>query len=90
MYTACTLDDIVMLSCSISVFFSCMYHLWLFRVGFGLNFFFKQKILTKVCLLIANLFFFFFLIELEVNLGGGNGTPLQYSCLENPMDGGAW
>ena len=24
-------------------------------------------------------------------LGGeGNGTPLQYSCLENPMDGGAW
>ena len=22
--------------------------------------------------------------------GDGNGTPLQYSCLENPMDGGAW
>ena len=22
--------------------------------------------------------------------GGGDGTPLQYSCLENPMDGGAW
>ena len=21
---------------------------------------------------------------------GGNGDPLQYSCLENPMDGGAW
>ena len=21
---------------------------------------------------------------------GGNGTPLQYSCLESPMDGGAW
>ena len=20
----------------------------------------------------------------------GSGTPLQYSCLENPMDGGAW
>ena len=20
----------------------------------------------------------------------GNGTPLQYFCLENPMDGGAW
>ena len=20
----------------------------------------------------------------------GNGNPLQYSCLENPMDGGAW
>ena len=22
--------------------------------------------------------------------GGGNGNPLQYSCLKNPMDGGAW
>ena len=28
----------------------------------------------------------------EKNCGNGesNGTPLQYSCLENPMDGGAW
>ena len=31
---------------------------------------------TKVCLVKA--------------VGEGNGTPLQYSCLENPMDGGAW
>ena len=23
-------------------------------------------------------------------IGEGNGTPLQYSCLESPMDGGAW
>ena len=23
-------------------------------------------------------------------LGEGNGTPLQYFCLENPMDGGGW
>ena len=23
-------------------------------------------------------------------IGEGNGNPLQYSCLENPMDGGAW
>ena len=22
--------------------------------------------------------------------GGGNGNLLQYTCLENPMDGGAW
>ena len=22
--------------------------------------------------------------------GGGNGKPLQYSCLKNPMDRGAW
>ena len=24
------------------------------------------------------------------SLGEGSGTPLQYACLENPMDGGAW
>ena len=24
------------------------------------------------------------------SFGEGNGTPLQYSCLENPMDRGAW
>ena len=24
------------------------------------------------------------------HIGEGNGTPLQYYCLENPMDGGAW
>ena len=24
------------------------------------------------------------------HIGEGNGTPLQYSCLENPMGGGAW
>ena len=30
-------------------------------------------------------------ITFLVLLGGeGDGTPLQYSCLENPMDGGAW
>ena len=29
-------------------------------------------------------------IQVNITLGEGNGTPLQYSCLENPMDGGAW
>ena len=24
------------------------------------------------------------------NTGEGNGIPVQYSCLENPMDGGVW
>jgi len=28
--------------------------------------------------------------NLWLPIGEGNGTPLQYSCLENPMDGGAW
>ena len=27
---------------------------------------------------------------LERSRREGNGNPLQYSCLENPMDGGAW
>ena len=31
------------------------------------------------------------LLKIKVEqLREGNGTPLQYSCLENPMDGGAW
>ena len=29
-------------------------------------------------------------IDSRKKLGGGNGTPLQYSCLENPMDEGGW
>ena len=28
--------------------------------------------------------------ELGRSPGGGHGNPLQYSCLENPMDRGAW
>ena len=28
--------------------------------------------------------------ELGESRGGGNGNPLQYSCLENPMDGEAF
>ena len=28
--------------------------------------------------------------NLDSIFGEGNGNPLQYSCLENPMDGGAW
>ena len=28
--------------------------------------------------------------KLNMSFGEINGTPLQYSCLENPMDGVAW
>ena len=28
--------------------------------------------------------------ELGISPGGGYGNPLQYSCLDNPMDRGAW
>ena len=31
-----------------------------------------------------------FICEIYDSVGEGDGTPLQYSCLENPMDGGAW
>ena len=47
----------------------------------------------KTCLFMSSAHFLkiaFFYVELYEVLGEGNGTPLQYSCLENPMDGGAW
>ena len=31
-----------------------------------------------------------YLWDVSIPQGEGNGDPLQYSCLENPMDGGAW
>ena len=48
------------------------------------------------CLIIEDVRIFFlttpslFFLFLYLSCGEGNGTPLQYSCLENPMDGGAW
>ena len=32
----------------------------------------------------------FIYAHLGLMLGEGNGTPLQFCCPENPMDGGAW
>ena len=34
--------------------------------------------------------YYLHLYSLEKDCGDGNGTPLQYSCLENPMDGAWW
>ena len=31
-----------------------------------------------------------YLVLSNISIGEDNSTPLQYSCLENPMDGGAW
>ena len=42
-------------------------------------------LLTKVCLVKATGF-----PVVMYGCGEGNGNPLQYSCLENPMGGGAW
>ena len=47
----------------------------------------------------CHLYVLIYILTSEMNLyfhqsnrytGECNGTPLQYSCLENPMDGGAW
>ena len=37
----------------------------------------------------VKMYWSFLLHKSVLTFGEGNGTPLQYSCLENPMDGGA-
>ena len=49
--------------------------------GFDLHFSNNQWYWVSFHVFISYLYIFF---------GEGNGTPLQYSCLENPMDSGAW
>ena len=41
-------------------------------------------------LLLCNIIFISILMIFHVIIKEGNGTPLQYCCLENPMDGGTW
>ena len=36
------------------------------------------------------MYVYMYLCMLCMFVGEGKGTPLQYSCLENPMEGGAW
>ena len=48
----------------------------------------KELIITE--LLIRAFSYEFLSCLLPLYCGEGNGTPFQYSCLENPMDGGAW
>ena len=57
----------------------------------------KRLFYTSVSLLLSRIQGYcyhlpkFHIYALVYCIGGeGNGTPLQYSCLENPMDGGAW
>ena len=40
--------------------------------------------------LIGREFYFAYLKSFLLHIGEGNGNPLQYSRLKNPMDGGAW
>ena len=46
------------------------------------------SLIPSTCLVQSGNFIYLFMAVL--GLGEGNGNPLQYSCLENPMDGGAW
>ena len=39
---------------------------------------------------VSNTEYWLYLMSTKMCNGGGNGTPLQYSCLENPMGRGAW
>ena len=41
----------------------------------------RSCLLSSACIILAFSLSF---------IGGGNGTPLQYSCLENPLGRGAW
>ena len=45
---------------------------------------------SPCCTLELGIQFFSFYGELQLIHREGNGTPLQYSCLENPRDGRAW
>ena len=57
---------------------------WKFRNDISL-----AKVQSRVILFLLSERSSEFLVINQI-VGEGNGTPLQYSCLENPMDGGAW
>ena len=69
-----------------------IFHLYLPYYYFQLLIFFLYEYYIFSILFVSCLFIhvFYLFILLKHNVGEGNGTPLQYSCLENPMDGGAW
>ena len=50
----------------------------------------KKPPILKPGIFHQNASFYLFLLGIMADSGEGNGIPLQYSCLENPMDGGAW
>ena len=66
----------------------CMIHLmccWIQLVSILLIFLHLCSSVILTCS-----FLFLWYVFLVLVSGEGDGTPLQYSCLENPMDGGAW
>ena len=50
----------------------------------------SYRVLRRVSVLYSRSLLIIYFICSSVYIREGNGTPLQYSCLENPMDRGAW
>ena len=57
---------------------------------FALVLIFKEKLSDFPLLNSMLAMGFSHMASVMLRYGEGNGTPLQYFCLENPMDGGAW
>ena len=53
-------------------------------------FFFLLFIFLSCKVILMSMKWYIIVVMIYMSLGEGNGTPLQYSCLENPMGGGAW
>ena len=55
---------------------------------------FFGEVLVKVFAYFQNMIVYFLILSFKSSSyildSGPNGNPLQYSCLVNPMDGGAW
>ena len=79
--------DMVILGSAVLFVFCFFLICFLILSSFG----FSVCLLLSTCMLMTIVNIQFLLIRfLAISFGEGNGTPLQYSCLENPMDGGAW
>ena len=50
----------------------------------------KNPIYPSTWVLKCHSFYMHLNMTIPIHFGEGNSTPLQYSCLENPIDGGAW
>ena len=62
-------------------------------IEFGIEEYFFNQLSTLLFIHPSILKIDFYVLEYNdiiMLIREGNGNPLQYSCLENPMDGGAW
>ena len=73
---------------SINIISSCWIYLFIIMYSSSLSF---MTVFVLTFLSVMNgAMQAFFCFQVYGISGEGNGTPLQYSCLENPMDRGAW